>query len=111
VTFCDLILGAHGGRRQQRREKGVDIALAVDMLEHAFRDNYDTAMLCTGDSDFVPVLRAVKSAGKHAMCCSHRCQLSKDEDLLDAADMFVCLDDLDLTKSDEEAEDERQEEQ
>ncbi len=46
-------------------EKGVDIMLATDMLTHAYNDNYDTAMLVAGDSDYVYALQAVKNAGKH----------------------------------------------
>ena len=30
------------------REKGIDVRLATDMLTHAFRDNYDTAILGAG---------------------------------------------------------------
>jgi len=46
-------------------EKGVDIMLATDMLTHAYSDNYDTALLVAGDSDYVYALQAVKNAGKH----------------------------------------------
>ena len=46
-------------------EKGVDIMLATDMLTHAYNDNYDTALLVAGDSDYVYALQAVKNAGKH----------------------------------------------
>ncbi len=46
-------------------EKGVDVQLATDMLTHAFKNNYDTAVLVAGDNDFVPSLQAVKDMGKH----------------------------------------------
>ncbi len=46
-------------------EKGVDVQLATDMLTHAFKNNYDTAILVAGDNDFVPSLQAVKDMGKH----------------------------------------------
>ncbi len=102
TAFCDLTLGEHTGERQERREKGVDIALAVDMLEHAFRDNYDTAILCSGDSDFVPLVRAVKATGKHVMCSSYTCTLSQDKDILESIDYFIPLDGVDLTWAEEE---------
>ena len=35
------------------------------MLTHAFRDNYDTAILVTGDGDFASVADAVSEMGKH----------------------------------------------
>ncbi len=46
-------------------EKGVDVMLATDMLTHCFKNNYDTAILVAGDSDFVGALQAVKDNGKH----------------------------------------------
>ena len=46
-------------------EKGIDVKLATDMLVHGFRDNYDTAVLVSGDDDFSDALQAVKDMGKH----------------------------------------------
>ncbi|AKG52956.1 hypothetical protein DGWBC_0269 [Dehalogenimonas sp. WBC-2] len=46
-------------------EKGVDVMLATDMLTHCYKNNYDTAILVAGDSDFVGALQAVKDNGKH----------------------------------------------
>lgn len=46
-----------------RPSKGVDISLAVDMLSHANRKNYDLAILIAGDADYVPLVRAVKAEG------------------------------------------------
>jgi len=47
-----------------RKAKGVDIALTKDVLSHAFRDNYDTAVLIAGDGDYVPLVEEVKRLGK-----------------------------------------------
>lgn len=49
-----------GDRFQQ---KGVDIQLAVDLLTLAFTKGIEKAILVTGDSDFVPVVNAVKASG------------------------------------------------
>ncbi|HEY83170.1 MAG TPA: NYN domain-containing protein [Dehalococcoidia bacterium] len=46
-------------------EKGIDVQLTTDMLTHAYKDNYDVAILVAGDSDFAPALQAVKDSGKH----------------------------------------------
>jgi len=46
-------------------EKGVDIAIASDMLKFAYSDSYDTAMLISGDGDFVSALEGVQNLGKH----------------------------------------------
>jgi uncharacterized LabA/DUF88 family protein len=44
--------------------KGVDIALSTDLLCHAFRDNYDVAVLVAGDGDYCPLVEEVKRLGK-----------------------------------------------
>jgi hypothetical protein len=46
------------------RAKGVDIALTKDVLSNAFLDNYDVAVLVTGDGDYLPVVEEVKRLGK-----------------------------------------------
>jgi len=43
-------------------EKAVDVKLATDML--LLKDNYEVAMIVSGDQDFVPAVRAVKDFGK-----------------------------------------------
>jgi uncharacterized LabA/DUF88 family protein len=57
------------GRLEQRNEgrmveKGVDIALAVDMVTKAFLDHYDIAILVSGDGDFAKAVQAVKDSGR-----------------------------------------------
>jgi uncharacterized LabA/DUF88 family protein len=44
-------------------EKGLDTALAVDML--ALQDNFDVAMVVSGDADAIPSMRHLKERGKH----------------------------------------------
>ena len=41
-------------------EKGVDVSIAVDMIVNAIDNTYDTAILVSGDGDFVPVVQEVK---------------------------------------------------
>jgi uncharacterized LabA/DUF88 family protein len=50
--------------RNRDRTKGVDIALATDLLGNAYRDNYDAAVLVAGDGDYVPLVEEVKRLGK-----------------------------------------------
>lgn len=47
-----------------RRTKGVDISMAVDALGHAYGDHYDVAVLLAGDSDYLPLVEAIKRLGK-----------------------------------------------
>ena len=45
--------------QSQSKEKGVDVALAIDALQVALDRKIDIAALVTGDSDFVPLVRAL----------------------------------------------------
>src|SRR5262245_52159773 len=53
-----------GGRRARRQQKEVDVLLAVDMLNHGFRQNFDRAVLVTGDLDFKPVVESLVQLGR-----------------------------------------------
>jgi uncharacterized LabA/DUF88 family protein len=48
--------------KQFGREKSVDVRLACDML--MLRDIYDTAIIVSGDQDYVPAAQVLKDAGK-----------------------------------------------
>ncbi len=68
-------------------EEGVDISLAVDMLEKAYKNHYDVAVLVSGDGDFARVIQAVKDAGKQVeVAFFQKCYHLKVE-----ADLFVSL--------------------
>jgi uncharacterized LabA/DUF88 family protein len=45
-------------------QKGVDVQLALDVLDYAHEDRFDLAVLVTGDADFVPLVRKITSIGK-----------------------------------------------
>ncbi len=51
-------------KTKTRGSKRVDISLAVDMLSHAHRGNYDLAVLVAGDEDYVPLVQAVAAEGR-----------------------------------------------
>ena len=44
--------------------KGDDINLAIDLVDGANKDRYDTAILVSGDEDFVPAIKIVQREGK-----------------------------------------------
>lgn len=46
-------------------EKKIDIKIAIDIVSLAYEDAYDTAVLVSGDGDFVPVVRKVKELVKN----------------------------------------------
>lgn len=56
-------LGSITGTAKKRRQKEVDILIAVEMLNHAVRKNMDLAILLTGDRDFTPLVDALVQFG------------------------------------------------
>ena len=70
--------------------KGVDIQLTVDVLTHAYRDNYDILYLISGDGDFKPLIEEAMRAGKQVYVAALSSGLNPTLKL--AADVFVNLD-------------------
>ncbi|OYT64581.1 hypothetical protein B6U74_05230 [Candidatus Bathyarchaeota archaeon ex4484_205] len=64
-------------RNGQIFQKGVDVQLAVDLVTHAFRDNFDIAVICSGDIDLLESLKIVKSLGKRVVVMSHPKQTAR----------------------------------
>jgi len=50
-----------------QKEKHSDVNLALHMLNDAIYNEYDTALLISGDSDFVPAIRMIKGAYKNVI--------------------------------------------
>lgn len=71
-------------------EKGIDVRLATDMLTHAFKGNYDTAVLVSGDNDFADAVQAVKDLGRNVEVAlfGHR---NSSRRLRDVADDSIAL--------------------
>ena len=52
----------------KRKEKGVDVWIAVDMIkESIIENNCDIVILISGDTDFVPAVNLIKKAGKEVL--------------------------------------------
>lgn len=45
-------------------QKGVDTLITIDMLTKAYTNQYDVAVLLTGDADFLDLVYEVKNTGK-----------------------------------------------
>ncbi|MBE7022636.1 MAG: NYN domain-containing protein [Ruminococcaceae bacterium] len=52
------------------KEKGTDINLAVQMLSKAYQNAYDVAILVSGDTDYIPVIRELHHIGKIVVLAS-----------------------------------------
>ena len=65
TPYVEVRLGIWKQRGEIMVEKGVDVMLATDLITHAYKDHYDTAIVVSGDADFYPALQAVKDVGTH----------------------------------------------
>jgi uncharacterized LabA/DUF88 family protein len=74
-------------------QKGVDVQLAVDLVEFAYKDVFDIAVLLSGDIDLIECVRTTKNLGKHVVIFGDETVTS--EEMKREADMFINLSRLD----------------
>lgn len=80
-------------------QKGVDVQLAVDLVSNAYLENYDIAVLFSGDIDLYESVKTVKSLGKHVIIFSHNRLMSNGMRKLCDFYKDICrLEDSDLDK-------------
>ena len=53
-----------------KKEKGIDVRIAIDMVKEALQDNVDYCILISGDADFIPAFDLIKEIGKDVLSCS-----------------------------------------
>ncbi|GAB6065381.1 NYN domain-containing protein [Aquifex pyrophilus] len=68
----------------------LDVDIAIDML--LTKDNYDTAILCSGDSDFERLVYTLRNFGKEVICVSTK--ESSSLELVNASDRYIDLKDI-----------------
>jgi uncharacterized LabA/DUF88 family protein len=81
-----------GDIRTSYAEKGVDVALATRFLSLANTRTFETAVLVSGDKDYLETVRAVKSMGMRVEIYSWRGAIGKELASESSADI-VYLDD------------------
>jgi len=90
-----------------KAEKGVDVALATKMLTLAINKAFDTAILVSGDKDYLDTVRTVKNLGLRVEVVSFKGSLSR-ELANESSSPVMYLDDLrkeiELANPDTEAE-------
>lgn len=93
--------------RKASTEKGVDVAIATTMLTHAIHKAYDTAILVSGDKDYLDTVRAIKNFGLRVEVVSFRHSLAGDLRNESSAPVIFLDDikkDIELKRIDEEVE-------
>lgn len=50
---------------QTFEEKETDVNIAIHLLKLAFKDEYDVALLFSGDSDLIPAVKSVRTVAPH----------------------------------------------
>jgi uncharacterized LabA/DUF88 family protein len=69
VLYSTQYLEVRLGRTREHQgvtvEKGVDIMLATDLLQYAWRGHYDTGIVVSGDGDFAYAIQTAKDMGKY----------------------------------------------
>ncbi|MGC8506494.1 MAG: NYN domain-containing protein [Thermoplasmata archaeon] len=73
-------------------EKGLDIALATDFISLAWEGAFDTAVIVSGDSDYMEAVRRVKQKGRRVEIASFRNSLAAE--MRTVGDRTVILDDI-----------------
>lgn len=74
------------------KEKGLDTALVIEMLVHAFHGNYDVGVLVGGDEDYLKLVNEVKRLGPKVEVASFRSSMSNR--LRRSGIAFIPLDDI-----------------
>ncbi len=81
---------------QGRKEKGVDMAVAIEMLIFAFNNYYDEAILVAGDADYCQLVREVQRLGKRVGLAYYGLTFGLSNELLYDIDYFIDLSETDL---------------
>jgi len=80
-------------------EKKIDIQIAIDIISLAYENAYDTAVLVSGDGDFVPVIKKVKELDKNVEVWAFRYSLANTlREELEQGKIFYLDDILDKIK-------------
>ena len=78
--------------RRELREKGVDVALATDLVANGMRRSFDWATIVSGDQDYCEAIEQVQSQGLRVQVAFFRHAMA--EELKLKADRFMYLDEI-----------------
>jgi len=75
-------------------EKKIDIQIAVDIISLAYENKFDTAVLVSGDGDFVPVVKKLKDLKKGVEVWAFRYSVANALKLIIEQENIFYLDDI-----------------
>lgn len=75
----------------QEYEKGTDVNLAINLISKAFFNSYDTAIVLSGDSDYINAFQILNTMGKNIISVGVYGQNIKR--LAEYSDYYMLLDD------------------
>lgn len=78
--------------KKNKKTKGVDIKMTVDILTHCYNDNLDTVMIVAGDGDYLPIIEEAKRMGKQVYLAFFSKGLNNH--LIYNVDKYISLDDI-----------------
>ncbi len=90
LGFRVIARESYDPNRQEQKE--VDVAMACEMVAHAYKDNYDVAIVVSGDRDFVPAIQRVQAAGKRVEVAA--LESAYNDECKRAADVYYIIDKL-----------------
>jgi uncharacterized LabA/DUF88 family protein len=91
-NICSLgykIIGKEIIRQPDGIKANLDVELALDMHHKALNNEYDTAILVSGDGDFIDVVKRLQELGKRVEVVSFRKRTNKE--LIKVADAYLDL--------------------
>lgn len=89
TPYLEVRLGTTREHQGVTVEKGVDIMLATDVLQYAWMDLYDVAIVVSGDGDFTYALQTAKNLGKYVEVACF--ESNQSPEMLQVADHLQAL--------------------
>jgi len=80
-----------------QKEKGVDVALAIDALQIGLDRKIDIAILVTGDADLIPLVRALMKQGIRVMAAYFEYETATRKSFIDPRLLNVCNYELNIS--------------